>query len=869
MCKHAQHIQTTGSKVDQDPTGHLSPWGKFDKETRDAHHLAHHCADVAAVFLCLLDHPLFGRAASTAAGRPLTDICKARLAAIAFLHDIGKIAPAFQAKGWLQGAWKHPFRSHVEAAVQWMQEAGDRMESALDGLLPEMLEWCAGDAQKLAEWLLISFSHHGRPIENGSACSDCFRPCDKYDWRQAERIMAEALRHWLPTAFEEGPPLPNNEPFKHFIAGLLALADWVGSDRRAFPFVRAFDANYWTRARQQAHERVRSIGLCALNRRLRNLGFDAILPGVTPNAMQCAIADAPVDERLLILESETGSGKTEAALWRYARLREAGEVEGLYFALPTRAAASQLFHRVNHALRNMFSEPPEAVLAIPGMVAAGDATGQLLPDWNVLWDDNAGAGKHPARWAAEHATRYLAAEVAVGTVDQAMLATLCIRHAHMRGSALARSLLVIDEVHASDAYMRYIQTTLLRQHLALGGHALLMSATLGAVARVQWLETALPELLQAADTPYPALWMKGSPQPVAPQVHANSNHANNGEKCVHLQEHKGWDGKAVAALAIEAARKGARVLVIRNTVQEAVNAWQAVVESAPDLLLQVDGGPALHHSRFAAEDRQLLDRAVEGALGKAAPRNEGLIVIGTQTLEQSLDIDADYLITDLCPIDVLLQRIGRLHRHANPRPDGFAQPQTLVLTPAAGLEPLLRRGENGLGNYGRDGSLSGVYVDVPALAATLEQIRQQPEWRIPAMNRQLVEAATHPEALDMLARERSPDWQEYRQHTTGKELAERGLARRVILDRTKPFFQRYPDEEKIKTRIGEEGVVLSLPDKPLSPFGQRITRLALPPQWSHGLTEEEELACEMENKELHLTLGGRTFIYTRKGVDKY
>ena len=854
--------------MDHDPIGHHAPWGKLDKETRGTHHLAHHCADAAAVFMCLLEYPLFARAASMAADRPLTKACKARLAALAFLHDIGKIAPAFQAKGWPQGAWKQPSCSHVEAAVQWMQEAGDRMGSALGGLLPEMLEWCAGNAQELAGWLRISFSHHGRPIENGSACTDCFRPGSSYDWQQAEKQMGEALRHWLPCAFGEGPPLPNNEPFKHFVAGLFALADWVGSDRRAFPFVPAFDADYWARARQQAHERVRSIGLCALNRRLRNVGFDAILPGAMPNAMQCAIADAPVDERLLILESETGSGKTEAALWRYARLRKGGQVEGLYFALPTRAAASQLFHRVNSALRNMFFDPPEAVLAIPGMVAAGSATGQLLPDWNVLWDDDAGAGKHPARWAAEHATRYLAAEVAVGTVDQAMLAALCVKHAHMRGSALARSLLVIDEVHASDAYMRRIQTALVDQHLALGGHVLLMSATLGAVARMQWLETALPELRQAADTPYPALWMKGSPQPVAPHVHANSNHASNREKRVLLQEHKGWDGEAVATRAIEAARKGARVLVIRNTVREAVNAWQAVVEGAPDLLLQVAGGPALHHSRFAAEDRQLLDRAVEGALGKAAPRNEGLIVIGTQTLEQSLDIDADYLITDLCPIDVLLQRIGRLHRHANPRPDGFAQPQTLVLTPADGLESLLRRGENGLGNYGRDGSLSGIYVDVPALAATLEQVRQHPEWRIPAMNRQLVEAATHPEALDALAQERGPGWQEYRQHTTGKELAERGLAGHVILDRTKPFFQRYPDEEKIKTRIGEEGVVLSLPGKPLSPFGQRITRLALPPQWSHGLTGQEEVKWEEANGKYLLHIENNRFFYGRAGMER-
>ena len=149
-----------------------------------------------------------------------------------------------------------------------------------------------------------------------------------------------------------------------------------------------------------------------------------------------------------------------------------------------------------------------------------------------------------------------------------------------------------------------------------------------------------------------------------------------------------------ARLALDAARRGARVLVIRNTVSRAIETLSALEEIVgPDerhLLFEVGGVPTLHHSRFAPTDRRLLDAAVEKALETRTERLlGGRIVIGTQTVEQSLDICADHLITDLCPIDVLLQRIGRLHRHELPRPPGFEQPRCAVLVPEGGLEPLL------------------------------------------------------------------------------------------------------------------------------------------------------------------------------------
>ncbi|WP_420392369.1 hypothetical protein [Acuticoccus sp.] len=223
-----------------------------------------------------------------------------------------------------------------------------------------------------------------------------------------------------------------------------------------------------------------------------------------------------------------------------------------------------------------------------------------------------------------------------------------------------------------------------------------MSATLGSGARAAWLGQPAPDLEEAERTPYPALWRSDQPHPLPCSTASDTAPAKTVEPCLVPT----MDPEEAARFAVEAADNGARVLVVRNTVKMAVATWEVIVAMAPSLLLEVANGPALHHSRFAAEDRRRLDTAVEGALGKGSP-TRGLIAVGTQTLEQSLDIDADLLVTDLCPIDVLLQRIGRLHRHSNRnRPPGFEQARVHVLCPSRGLDLLAREGrlENGLGS---------------------------------------------------------------------------------------------------------------------------------------------------------------------------
>lgn len=850
------------------------PWGKLQDGAR--HHLLHHCADVAACFELLVRLPVVRARLERAAARKLTETDLSRLAVLAFLHDCGKLHPGFQAKGWPQGIWHAALRGHLRegASIFMARDRPFQGRMAEHLCLGELLDWGVGP-----DLLLAVLAHHGRPfaLDMSGAARD-WQPvaASGYDPLAAGAQMGACLRRWFAPAFASSgqPPLPDAPDFQHLLCGLLSLADWLGSDARLFAFQARLDPDYIETARARAGTMLSGVGLVTEPWRAAMPAPDRIFTALSrhgaPRPAQAALSDWPLDDPLVILEAETGSGKTEAALWRFARLFAAGQVDSLYFALPTRAAAKQIHGRVDAAMRRLFGDgAPQAVLAVPGYLAAGTATGRALPEFKVLWDDDPGEQAAIARWAAESGRRYLAAPIAIGTVDQVMLAALQVKHAHLRGAALSRSLLVIDEVHASDPYMSAIQSLLLDIHLGRGGHALLMSATLGASARSRWLggaRTRPPPFAQAADTPYPALWGR----------HRQTPHAVEGDgraKSVAMTLAPSWEADQAAEIALDAARHGARVLVIRNTVAAAVATLEAVIAAdGRDLLWQVEGGPALHHSRFAPEDRELLDTAVETAL---SPNSDirpagGAIVIGTQTLEQSLDICADMLVTDLCPADVLLQRIGRLHRHALVRPAGFEAPRCAVLSPAGGLAHLVAPAfENGLGSF-RDGG--GVYRNLHACELTCRLVLDHPLWVIPRMNRLLVESATHDERLEALSDELGPAWAAYWNTQYGRDLADTAGAGHVALRVTDPFSEigLFPDQdEKIRTRLGAEGASIRFADPVPGPFGRMIGGITLPAHWSKGIVADEPVRpAPAGDGTLRFEAGGRPFLYGRLGVKR-
>ncbi len=747
-------------------------WGKFRDEARGGpawHPLVDHCTDVACVLEALLRQPTINHRLAHAGGiERLDDVQVAQLCYLSFLHDLGKCSLGFRAKAVPELG---STCGHL-SALRPLWHEGPEFAALLQAIDADQLNSWAGNAA--GPLLLAVFAHHGRTPELGYSKGSDAGLLAAWTDRQREPLrrleeLAAAGRRIFAIAFDSGTPqLPAAPAFQHLFAGLLMLADWLGSsdEPERFPFTEAGGRPREAFARRRAPEVLRTIGLASPAPPAALPRFEDQFP-FSPRGAQRAMDQLQLpDERgsVVLLESETGSGKTEAALRWASRLIDAGLVDGCFFAVPLRSAAAQLHRRMQGWLDQTYGRGiVEALLAVPGYFRMGEAEGSALPDFRVQWTDDETTDRRHTRWAAEHPKRYAAASFAVGTIDQALLGVLQVRHAHLRAACLARHLLVIDEVHASDAYMTALTERLLALFRVCGGHVLLMSATLGGEARARLVDRRpRPEAFDACVAlPYPRIGAS----------HTDSVDIEPDERTKRVEvlplPFMG-DAAGVAACGAEAVAAGARVLILRNTVRAAIET-QAALEEALTLghaaLFRVgsDQVATLHHGRFAAEDRRLLDEAVERRFGKDSKAGPAVIV-ATQTLEQSLDVDSDLLITDLCPADVLLQRIGRLHRHPRSRPPGYEVARCLLLGPKVGdLTSRLRLAEDGIGP-------ERAYDNVLAVEATRQLVGAGARWVIPADNRRLVEEGTHPERLLAIARGRGTPWLKYWQDYTGKVM---------------------------------------------------------------------------------------------------
>jgi CRISPR-associated endonuclease/helicase Cas3 len=411
----------------------------------------------------------------------------------------------------------------------------------------------------------------------------------------------------------------------------------------------------------------------------------------------------------------------------------------------------------------------------------------------------------------------------------------------------------------------------LDQHLAAGGHALLMSATLGASARTH-LTTAdgdVPDQDEAEDEDYPLVTHADADRTDPTSIHAASSDAGKTVEPVLSDEADAPE--AVARRALDHARNGARVLVIRNLVDDCIATQRALEDLAddPDRLFGVDGTPAPHHSRFAPADRQRLDDAVENTFGPDTP-TRGVVAVATQTVEQSLDLDADLMITDLCPMDVLLQRIGRLHRHSRTRPDGYETARCVVLTPEErDLAPHISDDGQAFGSHG----LGTVYGDLRVLDATWAVLGDDDlaPWQIPEDNRTLVERATHPDALRAVVGDGDDAWHRHEQWVLGSKQADRQATGHVTIDRDEPFgAEPFPDDlGAAKTRLGQEDYRVELPEPASGPFGTPIEELSVS-EWQLDDPPETEEATDVSRRDggFSFRFSGHSFEYDRFGLSQ-
>jgi CRISPR-associated endonuclease/helicase Cas3 len=859
------------------------PWGKLGHDDHGRviawQSLNDHSQYVASVFRALASLPGIRTRLETAADEPIDDVQLDRLAYLVFLHDCGKVNVGFQARV----DPRRPPVGHIAPL------------SAIFGKSPDMTVAQRAcdilDAARLDSWgrsvpdiLDVIFSHHGAPWpheEMGAKHRNHWQSTSEYDCWEALAALSRSANVQFPGVGARTDALPDSQRFLHALAGIIQLADWIGSAAWSPTDASAASPGWEGRA-------LVNIGLDPRPWRtdLGDPDFAKVF-GYYPYAHQRAAGSAP--GRLLILESETGSGKTEAALWRFLQLFRTGDVDGLYFALPTRTAAAQLHQRVARFAGTIWgNSAPPVVLAVPGYLT-DDGAGAMPAAYDGM-DTSEGDDRRFIGWANSHPKRYCSSLLSVGTIDQALLSTLLVKHAHLRGSLLMRQLLVVDEVHASDRYMQSLLAQLLEDHLAVGGHAVLLSATLGGIARERLLSAARGERFERTMTP-PLSASLAVPYPLLSGnaiVRSPADNRSARERNVRMRLAEQLDdAQAVAGMALAAARDGAKVLVIRNSVRGAIDVFDAASAQEQDtegLVLRVNGVAAVHHGRFAREDRMLLDAAVEASIGRVRGA-DGVLVIGTQTLEQSLDIDADLIFTDLCPADVLLQRLGRLHRHSmeihgepRARPAAFREPSATVLAPADGLDPYLaarmgERNRHGLGFVEIDGELVGTYQDLTIVEATWRLIVEMPFWSIPAMNRELVERATHDEAITMLLQsfegERRNAWTTHASRIMGDLLARNTSAAHSVLRRSRPFMEQpMRPEEHVTTRLGGDRRIVELPPGTIGAFGRAVTSISVP-GWmmrASDRTEDPLVTPRVSDPGFTIAIGSTTLLYDVRGL---
>ncbi|MBI4002403.1 MAG: CRISPR-associated helicase Cas3' [Nitrospira defluvii] len=821
------------------PNHYFQYWGKADEKYVSAiswHPLAYHCLDVAACGHVLLNaQPAWLASLGRLSGISL-DKLPDWVAFLLILHDSGKFGDGFQS-----------LRPDLWQILQGRTEGvrlGERHDTLGYELLMESLpqwlnrpELARRGGQQMRPWLAAVTGHHGKPPKNLFA-GDSVRllrdhfPAQVLD--DTRQFALEAVELLLP----DGCPLPaiqDGQAERYgqaswLLSGLAVTADWLGSNTRWFPYRQPTSglAEYWRdTALPQAHRAVAESGLAPTTPIFP--GFGKLFPQIkTPTPLQAwaeavHITNSP---QLFVLEELTGAGKTEVALTLAARLMAQGQGRGLYLALPTMATADAMFDRVRRddGWRRFFASG-EAQLAL---AHSADRLKLRLEEANRQ-DAGYGPGEEESAsrnctaWLADSRKKALLADFGVGTLDQALLAVLPRRHQSLRLLGLADKVLIVDEVHACDCYMGELLSRLLRFHAALGGSAILLSATLPLAQRARYIkafaEGAEIAMARPVETGYP-LASHFSTNGLAEQpIETRAESARHVDVQV-LHEEREVQERLQNSLA-----QGRCVVWIRNTVADALETWKAWNASYPEY-------PAtLFHARFALVDRLRIGKEVETAFGSGSTAGTrcGRLVIATQVIEQSLDVDFDDMVTDLAPIDLIVQRAGRLQRHLRAADgtrlhepgasDGRGGTQLVVLMPV----PVEDAGKRWMTDLLPRGGM--VYPDHGKLWLTARWLSKNGGFDLPRQARDMIEAVYDDAAFDSLPE----GLKEIALKAEGACRADQGVARGNLLafdEGYSPTSLQWQDEGEAPTRLGEKTVRLRLArlvDGVLQPWAQTMT----------------------------------------------
>jgi CRISPR-associated endonuclease/helicase Cas3 len=591
------------------------------------------------------------------------------------LHDLGKFSEAFQSQRpdlieQLQHRSPNAAKQYNERHDSlgywlWREDLASIVSPKID------LDCSRDNKAALACWMRAVTGHHGMPPRNTGSVDHFFLRGDKqaaadYVLAMARLLLTEEAKN-IVKGLDRKAFLEASETLSWWFAGLAVLADWLGSNTTYFPYQDTPQdvAQYWSGAVEKAGSALSEAGVLPASVQPGQLiqDFFPYIKEASPLQHWAATVPIPAAPQIFLLEDVTGAGKTEAAMMLAYRLMAEGLAEGFFIGLPTMATANAMYKRVARVYQRLFASDANLVLAHghKGLVEEF-ARSVLPPDASEMdaaqLDETASA--RCSAWLADHSKRALLASAGVGTIDQALLAILHSKHQSLRLLGLFNKVLVVDEVHACDTYMQGLLEVLLEFHARANGSVILLSATLPGKMKQALLNAFARGRNQARA---PALQARA--YPLATRWHDGQQHlleealASRASVSRTVRVHYEADQARVIEHVREALAQGKCVAWIRNTVADAINAYACL---AP---MVGEGQIILFHARFAMSDRLAKEEQVLSCFGEQSNHDvrRGRLMIATQVAEQSLDVCFDILVTDLAPIDRVLQRAGRLHRH--------------------------------------------------------------------------------------------------------------------------------------------------------------------------------------------------------------
>ncbi|MER7696115.1 type I-E CRISPR-associated protein Cse1/CasA [Streptomyces sp. NPDC096095] len=702
---------------------HLSPasrtvWGKHDRSTEQWLPLWRHMADSAAVAGRLWDAWVPGNVKALVAAVMPAGADDARQLAVylACAHDIGKATPAFACQ--VDGLADRMRAAGLD--MPYLKQFGPDRRMAPHGLAGQLLiqEWLGErfgwSERDSGQFAVVAGGHHGTPPDHPQIHDLAARPrllrtggASEAVWRavQYELMDACARRSGVEGRLAEWKSVRLPQPVQVVLTAIVIVSDWIASSSELFPY----DPASWSPGGDEGESRRLAAAWAGLDlpgpwRAEQPTGSAAELFRARFDLPEGAEV-RPVQEEavrvarqlpapgLLVIEAPMGEGKTEAAFAAAEVMAAGSGAGGCLVALPTRATGDAMFPRLLSWLERLPADGPRSVVLAHAKAALNEVwAGMTKADRRTIAAVDldgpheevcrAGAANrvdpaslHAHQWLRGR-KKGLLSSFAVGTIDQVLFAGLKSRHLALRHLAVAGKVVIIDEVHAYDAYMNAYLDRVLEWLAAYRVPVVMLSATLPARRRRElaaaYAGEETPELAAALDLPDDAYPLVTAVAPGGTVLTARPEPASGRRTEVALERLDDALPPLVARLE-DSLRDGGCALVVRNTVDRVLDAAQHLRAHFGAEAVTVA------HSRFVAADRARKDTELRERFGPGGDRPAGPhIVVASQVVEQSLDVDFDLLVTDLAPVDLVLQRMGRLHRHPRTRPPRLARARCLV-----------------------------------------------------------------------------------------------------------------------------------------------------------------------------------------------